>query len=210
MKTNFMIPKIPLSVRMIIFAACETGGILIQAFFPSLFLLSLVIMVGGAILIVARNYQNKPMDLGFEDWKPASKTEFERIEQNLKMTKKISYPFIYKGGFGVVILVILGIIAFFAFVEEAFGILILVLDFARQTDRIIELDSGRVAREHVVGDPFDEDWKVLRASALGQALLTGSRPNLAVSGVPLCEDGQLTEAGRFLREMMVQDGGIYG
>ena len=73
---------------------------------------------------------------------------------------------------------------------------------ARQTDRIIELDSGRIVREHLVGDPFDEDWKELRASALGQALLEDKSPDLTVSGVPLSTNGRLTEAGRFLKEML--------
>jgi ABC-type lipoprotein export system ATPase subunit len=80
---------------------------------------------------------------------------------------------------------------------------------ARQTDRIVELDSGRIVREHAVGDPFDEDWKDLRASALGQALLAETRPDLTVNGVPLCQDGQLTEAGRLLWELLIQNGGDY-
>ena len=77
---------------------------------------------------------------------------------------------------------------------------------ARETDRIIELDSGRIVRQHTVGDPFDEDWKSLRASALGQALLSGNQRDMAVAGVPLYRDGHLTEAGRFLREMLTQTG----
>ncbi|MBN2444235.1 MAG: hypothetical protein JXJ04_22935 [Spirochaetales bacterium] len=129
MKIDFFIPRIPFTVRMMCFALCETAGILIQVFLPSFFILSLVVMIGGATLIMARNYRNKPMDLGFEDWKPATTKEFQRIEQNLTMTKKISYPFIYKGGFGVFIFVILGIVAFFSFMSEKLNILILVLDF---------------------------------------------------------------------------------
>jgi ABC-type lipoprotein export system ATPase subunit len=72
----------------------------------------------------------------------------------------------------------------------------------RQTDRIIELDSGRVVEEHAVGDAFDEDWKNLRASELGRALLQGGEPELAVNGVSLYEDGELTEAGKMLRQML--------
>ncbi len=72
----------------------------------------------------------------------------------------------------------------------------------RQTDRIIELDSGRVVAEHVVGDAFDEDWKNLRDSDLGQALLEGGEPELAVNGVSLLKDGELTEAGKMLRQML--------
>jgi ABC-type lipoprotein export system ATPase subunit len=79
---------------------------------------------------------------------------------------------------------------------------------ARQTDRIIELDSGRIVREHYVGDPFDEDWKDLQASSLGQALLTGDQPDLAVAGIPLRRDGRLTDQGRALREMLAQGGGV--
>lgn len=73
---------------------------------------------------------------------------------------------------------------------------------ARQTNRIIELDSGRIAREHVVGNTFDEDWKELRSSALGQALLSGSQTEMSVNGLALYEDGQLTEAGEFLKELL--------
>jgi ABC-type methionine transport system ATPase subunit len=74
----------------------------------------------------------------------------------------------------------------------------------RETGRIIELDSGRILREHVVGDVFDEAWKTLRNSPLGQALLNGGRKDLAVAGKLLYENGELTETGRLLREMLGQ------
>ena len=74
----------------------------------------------------------------------------------------------------------------------------------RKTSRIIELDSGRVLREHAVGDRFDEDLKTLRNSSLGQALLNGKQKDLAVAGKLLYEDGELTEMGRVLREMLRQ------
>ncbi len=73
---------------------------------------------------------------------------------------------------------------------------------ARQTNRIIELDSGRVIREHVVGNTFDEDWKDLGASALGQALLSGSQEELRVNGLTLYEDGKPTEVGKFLKKLL--------
>ena len=76
---------------------------------------------------------------------------------------------------------------------------------ARQTDRIIELASGRIARQHKVGSPFEEDWKELRDSALGQALLEGGEQDLKVDGRTLYEDGKLTENGRFLRDLLAQE-----
>ena len=73
---------------------------------------------------------------------------------------------------------------------------------ARQTDRIIELGSGKIVREHIVGSLYDEDWKDLRNSALGQALLEGVTEDLAVDGCLLYKNGQLTEEGRFLRNLL--------
>ena len=76
---------------------------------------------------------------------------------------------------------------------------------ARQTDRIIELDSGRISRQHDVGSPFEEDWKELRDSALGQALLEGGEQDLKVDGRTLYENGKLTENGRILRDLLTQE-----
>ncbi len=73
---------------------------------------------------------------------------------------------------------------------------------ARQTERIVVLDSGRILREDVVGDPYSEDFKVLKNSPLGRAVLEGTEADLAVEGTALYRNGQPTEAGRFLREML--------
>lgn len=77
---------------------------------------------------------------------------------------------------------------------------------ARQTNRVIALDSGRVVEEHRVGSPYDEDWKSLRTSALGKALLDGKQSDLRVAGVNLYENGELTETGRLLRQMLSKEG----
>jgi ABC-type lipoprotein export system ATPase subunit len=73
---------------------------------------------------------------------------------------------------------------------------------ARQTDRIVVLDSGRIVREDIVGDPYSEDLKILKNSPLGRAVLEGTEEDLAIEGTVLYRDGQPTEAGRFLREML--------
>lgn len=73
---------------------------------------------------------------------------------------------------------------------------------ARQTDRILVLDSGRIVREDVVTDPYSEDLRILKDSPLGQAILEGREANLAIEGIVFYRDGQPTEAGRFLREML--------
>jgi len=73
---------------------------------------------------------------------------------------------------------------------------------ARQTERIVVLDSGRIVREDIVGDPYCEDLKMLKNSPLGRAVLEGAEADLAIEGTVLYRNGQPTEAGRFLREML--------
>lgn len=75
---------------------------------------------------------------------------------------------------------------------------------ARQTNRIIELDSGKIARQHQVGTPFEEDLKELRDSELGRALLNGVGGSLQVDGHLLYLDGRLTEDGHLFRRFLVK------
>jgi len=73
---------------------------------------------------------------------------------------------------------------------------------ARQADCILVLDSGRIVREDIVADPWTEDLKIFKDSPLGRAILEGTEADLAVEGLVLYRDGQPTEVGRLLREML--------
>jgi lipoprotein-releasing system ATP-binding protein len=44
---------------------------------------------------------------------------------------------------------------------------------ARQTDRILVMQDGKIVRQHLVGSPFEEDLKLFRDSGVGQAILQG-------------------------------------
>ncbi len=44
---------------------------------------------------------------------------------------------------------------------------------ARQTERVLVMQDGRIVDDHRVGDPFEEDLKAFRDSGLGQALIDG-------------------------------------
>jgi ABC-type methionine transport system ATPase subunit len=46
------------------------------------------------------------------------------------------------------------------------------LAIARQTSRVLVMQDGKIAREHVVGSPYEEDLKAFRDSGVGQALLS--------------------------------------
>lgn len=44
---------------------------------------------------------------------------------------------------------------------------------ARQTRRVLAMQDGRIAHEHQVGSPYEEDLKMFRDSEIGQAVLAG-------------------------------------
>jgi ABC-type lipoprotein export system ATPase subunit len=52
------------------------------------------------------------------------------------------------------------------------------LAIARQTHRVLIMQDGKIAREHVVGSPYEEDLKAFRDSGIGQALLSGDEEAL--------------------------------
>ncbi len=72
---------------------------------------------------------------------------------------------------------------------------------ARRTDRILVMGDGRIAREDIIRDPYSEDLRILKDSPLGRALLEG-KEELALNEIVLAREGQLTEAGRLLRDLL--------
>jgi ABC-type lipoprotein export system ATPase subunit len=53
---------------------------------------------------------------------------------------------------------------------------------ARQTDRILIMEDGRIVHEHTVGTPFEEDLAAFRRSGLGRAIMNGDEVALARFG----------------------------
>jgi hypothetical protein len=117
MQMSYVIPKVPFTMRLVALAGFAALGMAAQILVPGGggFILGLLLMVPGILLASAKNYRNKPMDIGQEDWQPASAAEFNRIRANLSMTKKSRYSVFYKGGIGIAALVVLGVAAFFLF-----------------------------------------------------------------------------------------------
>jgi ABC-type lipoprotein export system ATPase subunit len=74
---------------------------------------------------------------------------------------------------------------------------------ARRTERVLIMGDGHIVREDIVTDPYAEDLRMLKASPLGKAMLEG-REELVLNGVTLFRNGQLTEAGRLLKELLEQ------
>lgn len=49
---------------------------------------------------------------------------------------------------------------------------------ARQTNRVVVMADGRIAREDIIGSPIDEDLKMWRHSGLGRRIIHGERESL--------------------------------
>ena len=45
---------------------------------------------------------------------------------------------------------------------------------ARQTNRVVVMEDGRIVREDIIGSPLEEDLKMWRHSGLGQLVLSGN------------------------------------
>jgi len=72
---------------------------------------------------------------------------------------------------------------------------------ARQTNRIIVLADGKVARENIIGSPIEEALKMWRYSGLGRRLVNGDHDKAL-------RDLKITEAEiSTLRDFLVQAGG---
>ncbi len=71
------------------------------------FFLGTALMIPGLVFVAAHGFRNKPMDIGKEDWQPASVREFDRIKSNLQLTRQKRYSVIYRSGFGWFVAVVL-------------------------------------------------------------------------------------------------------
>jgi hypothetical protein len=115
MQMKFAVGKIPFGARLTLFVAFAVGGAAVQYLVPGAVgtFLGLIVMVPGVVLMWMRNFRNKPLDLGFEDWQPATAAEFNRIRANLAATKKQKFSPLHRGGLGILLVFAAGILAMF-------------------------------------------------------------------------------------------------
>ena len=113
MEMRYVISKAAFPARLVILAACGAAGLALQVLIPGGygFLPGIVVMVPGLLFMLAKNFKNKPMDIGQEDWQPASVREFDRIRSNLQLTREKRYAVVYRAGFGWFIAVVLFVLA---------------------------------------------------------------------------------------------------
>lgn len=114
MEMSFRRGKFSLPARFTLFASAAALGFAIQialaaggSSFPAAFIPGAVVMIAGGMVLTSKPYSNRPADLGYEDWEPASETEVNRINANFLLTKKISLPAFFRASFGVLMLILL-------------------------------------------------------------------------------------------------------
>ena len=114
MEMKYVIPKMAFPARLFVFAGCAAVGLALQVLIPGGygFLPGIAVMIPGLVVSWAHNFRNKPMDIGQEDWQPASVREFDRIKSNIQMTRQKRYAVIYRTGFGWFIGIVLLAFAF--------------------------------------------------------------------------------------------------
>jgi hypothetical protein len=114
MEMKFAIPKPVFPVRLAVFAVFAAAGFALQIVIPGGygFVPGIVVMVPGLVFLWAKNFKNKPMDIGQEDWQPASIREFDRIKSNLQLTRNKTFAVIYRPGFGTTMAILLIVVAF--------------------------------------------------------------------------------------------------
>ena len=120
---QYIFPKIPLGTRLGLYAGFGVAGIAMLVFGPRALaagsgIAGVALLVAGGLFVSARHYRNKPVDLGFEDWRPASMTEFNRILANLERTRKAKLPLLYRRGCGVTIIAVALFAALFVLASE--------------------------------------------------------------------------------------------
>lgn len=57
------------------------------------------------------------------------------------------------------------------------------LSVARQTNRVVVMADGRIARQDIIGSPVEEDLKIWRHSGLGKRIVQGDKETLKELGI---------------------------
>lgn len=97
-------PTLPLPSRLALGLGLAALGVAVQFLLP--WGLGLPLILGGGLLFSAKGFTNKPKDLGFEEWRPVTDKELDRIADNLRKSAKVRLPFYLSRGGAVLLTVV--------------------------------------------------------------------------------------------------------
>jgi len=110
--TYKLAPKLPFASRLAAALALAAAGVVVQ--FIASPALGFPLILAGGLAFLANSYTNKPKDLGFEDWRPVTDREIDRIADNLRQSRKIKLPAYFSRGMAIAVAVVCLVIAFFS------------------------------------------------------------------------------------------------
>ena len=110
-----VLQKMPIGVRLALYGAAAAAGVALQMVFDGLAFLGIILVASAAAVMFAKSYRNKPEDLGYEDWKPVSFAEYQKVRTNLEQSKKNRLSLYYKPGAKVLLIVPGLVLLFFSF-----------------------------------------------------------------------------------------------
>lgn len=108
-------PKLPFPSRLAAALSLTGAGVALQFLASDLPGYALILL--GGLAFTAKSFTNKPKDLGYEDWRPVSAAELDRIADNLRRSRKIRLPAFFSKGMAVLITIAC---LFLAFVSAVF------------------------------------------------------------------------------------------
>jgi hypothetical protein len=113
MKNEFRFFKLSVLFRLILTGALFFAGVLAQSFTWNFFV-ALPFYFSAYFFVMVKKITNKPDDQGFEDWKPVTDKEVDRLYDMLKRSKELSSNAVLQGagvGIFLVALIVGGIIS---------------------------------------------------------------------------------------------------
>lgn len=111
---EYMLFTIPTGLRFLLYAVVMLLGLSVQFifYFPGHGSAGIVLVTLGGLLMIGSTYSKVPKDLGFEDWKPVTNREFERVLRNYSLVRQAKIPVILKKKEGRIVFLVLSIFSF--------------------------------------------------------------------------------------------------
>ena len=80
MQMNYRVRGVPIWLRLMVLVTFATAGILLQTQVRGAAIPGTLLVIVSTIPMWAKSYDNRPKDLGFEDWKPVTFREIDTSE----------------------------------------------------------------------------------------------------------------------------------
>jgi hypothetical protein len=110
MQDDFRYFKLGAASRLVLSGGLFAAGIALELAVKASFLPGALVLVAGWLPLMLRKATNKPDDQGLEEWRPVSMSEFDRLDDGIRESRKLRRK---TANYGAIAALALGIPAFF-------------------------------------------------------------------------------------------------